>query len=121
MSAGVLSLLFDVARKFPGHTIEIVSGYRSPPYGAPRSKHFRGNAIDLRVRGVRLGAVRDAMWSSHHGIGVGWYPEQNFIHVDHRPGEPDMSWSAKGEGAPYRYHPYWAEKARAGAPAAESN
>jgi uncharacterized protein YcbK (DUF882 family) len=120
MSAGVLGLLADIARKFPGQTIEIISGYRSPPYGAPRSKHFKGNAIDLRVRGVRLTKVRDAIWTSHTGIGVGWYPEQNFIHVDYRPDEPDMSWTAKHEGAPNRYHPYWADKSRREAKAAEA-
>lgn len=121
MSAGVLSLLADLAKKFPGHEIEIISGYRARPYGAPKSKHFKGNAIDLRVRGVKLSRVRDAMWVSHHHMGLGWYPEANFIHVDFRPDEPGIAWSARGEGSPYRYHPGWAYKARKLAKGAESS
>lgn len=112
MSAGVLSLLASLSKKFPGHEIEIISGYRARPYGAPKSKHFKGNAIDLRVRGVKLSKVRDAMWIAHKHMGLGWYPEENFIHVDFRPDEPGIAWSAKGEGAPYRYNPGWAYKAR---------
>jgi uncharacterized protein YcbK (DUF882 family) len=113
MSAGALSLLADVAKRFPARTIEIISGYRSKPYGAPRSKHFKGNAIDMRVRGVKLSAVRDAMWVSHEHIGLGWYPQSNFIHLDFRPGETEIAWSARGEGSRYRYHPSWAYRARA--------
>lgn len=113
MSAGVLSLLADVAKRFPGRTIEVISGYRAKPYGAPKSKHFKGNAIDLRVRGVKLSAVRDAMWVTHQHIGLGWYPESNFIHVDFRPEETEIAWSARGEGAKYRYHPSWAYRAKA--------
>ncbi len=112
LSQGVLAFLADIAQRHHGHVIEIISGYRSPPYGAPRSKHFKGNAIDLRVRGVRLSRVRDGIWISHSGIGVGWYPEQDFIHVDFRPGEKDTAWTAKHEGARYRYHPWWSERAR---------
>jgi uncharacterized protein YcbK (DUF882 family) len=112
LTPGVLAILADISSRYPGRVIEIISGYRSPPYGAPRSKHFKGNAIDLRVRGVKLAKVRDEIWSSHTGIGVGWYPNQRFIHVDSRPNEPDMAWTAKHEGARYRYHPWWSEKAR---------
>jgi uncharacterized protein YcbK (DUF882 family) len=112
LAPGVLTLLEDVARRFPGHVIEIVSGFRAPPYGAPHSKHFQGHAIDLRVRGVKSTVVRDFVWREHKEIGVGYYPHQNFVHVDTRPGEPDMAWTASGEDSPPKYRPSWAYSAR---------
>lgn len=113
MAPGVLALLADIAAHYPGRVIEVVSGYRSPPFGAPHSKHFRGHAIDLRVRGVRLSEVRDLVWTSHTGIGLGYYPSQRFLHVDWRPQEHDVAWTAQHEGAAYRYNPRWARRARA--------
>src|SRR6185436_17652599 len=48
MAPGVLAMLADVAKRWPGRTIEVVSGFRAPPFGAPHSKHFRGHAMDWR-------------------------------------------------------------------------
>jgi uncharacterized protein YcbK (DUF882 family) len=112
MAPGVLALLADVARHWPGRTIEVISGFRAPPFGAPHSKHFRGHAIDLRVQGVRTAALRDYVWKGHHGVGVGHYPETNFVHMDSRPGEPDTAWTAADEEGTPEYHPRWAWKAR---------
>jgi uncharacterized protein YcbK (DUF882 family) len=112
LDPGVLTMLIDVSRKYPGHVIEIVSGYRSPPFGAPHSRHFLGHAIDLRVRGVRTAAVRDYVWREHHGVGVGYYSGENFVHMDTRPGDPDTAWSAHSEDKPPEYNPRWAKRAR---------
>jgi uncharacterized protein YcbK (DUF882 family) len=112
IAPGELALLADVGQHWPGQVIEIVSGFRTPPYGVPHSKHFKGHAIDLRVRGVKLTEVRDTMWREHHGIGLGYYPEQGFVHVDDRDGIPEAAWTSAYEGAEYQYHPYWAERAR---------
>ena len=70
---------------------EIISGYRSPATNAKlvattggvasKSLHVAGMAVDLRVPGRPLAAVRDAAKSLGAG-GVGFYPESNFIHVD---------------------------------------
>jgi uncharacterized protein YcbK (DUF882 family) len=35
IAPGTLSLLVSVAQHWPGRTIDIVSGYRAPPYGKP--------------------------------------------------------------------------------------
>lgn len=109
---GVLALLVDVAQRWPDRVIEIVSGYRAPPFGAPHSRHFQGQAIDLRVRGVRTALVRDFVWRRHHGVGVGHYAAQNFVHIDVRPDEADVAWSAAREDAPPVYDPRWATRAR---------
>jgi uncharacterized protein YcbK (DUF882 family) len=112
MAPGVLAMLADVAHHWPGRTIEVISGYRAAPFGAPHSKHFRGHAIDLRVRGVRTSALRDYVWRGHHEVGVGHYPGTNFVHMDSRPGEPDVAWTGTDEDGTPQYHPRWARRAR---------
>jgi uncharacterized protein YcbK (DUF882 family) len=112
LAPGVLALLADVAHRWPGHVIEVVSGFRAPPFGAPHSKHFAGHAIDLRVHGVRSSAVRDFVWREHREVGVGHYPHENFVHIDSRPGERDMAWTGEGEDGVPQYRPRWAWKAR---------
>ena len=112
MAPGVLAMLADVARRWPNRTIEVISGFRAPPFGAPHSKHFRGHAIDLRVKGVRTAALRDFVWRGHHEVGVGHYPSTNFVHMDSRPGEPDTAWTAANEEGTPVYNPRWATRAR---------
>lgn len=107
---GILRILADVARQYPGRTIEIVSAYRAPPYGVPNSKHFHGRAIDLRVRGVKITEVRDYLFRSHDNVGVGWYRGQNFVHVDYRPGYDKLGWTSPRSGAAYRFHPSWSRR-----------
>jgi uncharacterized protein YcbK (DUF882 family) len=112
LSDSVLGLLADVAKRWPGRIIEIVSGYRAPPFGTRHSRHFAGNAIDLRVKGVRTARVRDFVWREHREVGVGHYAEQDFVHIDSRPGLADTAWSAPREDSPPQYDPRWAKRAR---------
>ena len=70
---------------------EVISGYRSPATnamlaattnGVARSSlHVAGLAIDIRVPGRSLSALRDAARALGRG-GVGYYPASNFVHVD---------------------------------------
>ncbi len=70
---------------------EVISGYRSPATNArlvatstgvaSHSLHVVGMAIDIRVPGRPLRAVRDAAKALRAG-GVGYYPESDFVHVD---------------------------------------
>jgi uncharacterized protein YcbK (DUF882 family) len=72
----------------------VISGYRSPKKNvllrsrggagtgvASHSLHMVGQAIDIRVPGVKLGQLRGAARSLKVG-GVGFYPDLNFVHVD---------------------------------------
>lgn len=71
---------------------EVISGYRCPATNArlrssrgggvaSRSLHMDGRAIDVRLPGVPLADLRDAAMSLNAG-GVGFYPGQQFIHID---------------------------------------
>ena len=70
---------------------EVISGYRSPASNAQmkargrgvasNSLHTEGKAIDVRVPGRRLESVRDAAYALARG-GVGYYPQDGFVHVD---------------------------------------
>jgi len=107
---GALALLADVAAQFPGKPIEYVSVYRSNAEESSTSPHRHGRAIDFRIRGVNPRDIRDYLWRTFRGVGIGWYPEESFIHMDHRPGEKDISWTfIKGENL---YNPGWAAVAR---------
>jgi uncharacterized protein YcbK (DUF882 family) len=103
----VIEVLVDLSQQYPGHVIDIISGYRAPPYGAPNSKHFRGLAVDLRVRDVPIKDVRAYLWGKHDHIGLGHYRHQQFLHIDHRPIEPKIGWDQFGHKGRYRYHPRW--------------
>lgn len=70
---------------------EIVSGYRSPQTNAmlrrngvgaaKHSLHMVGQAIDLRLKGTKLSALRQAAIDSQAG-GVGYYARSRFVHID---------------------------------------
>ncbi|MBL9019552.1 MAG: DUF882 domain-containing protein [Myxococcales bacterium] len=113
---GTLALLADVAARYPGHEIEIISAVRSEPdrtrQGVPHSRHWDGRAIDLRVHGAKLADVRDAMWKGHRHIGVGWYPGAGFIHLDYRPDVGDIAWTQPRPNANNIYHPRWSRVSR---------
>jgi len=91
--------VFDLLHELGG-TLEtdspfhIISGYRSPETNAllrergghgtgvaSQSLHMAGQAIDIRLPGVKLQHLRDAAKSLKIG-GVGFYPDLNFVHVD---------------------------------------
>lgn len=73
---------------------QVISGYRSPRTNAAlraggggqasRSLHMQGRAIDVRLSGVRSSVLRDAALELGRG-GVGYYREQDFVHLDTGP------------------------------------
>ncbi len=74
------------------HPFEIISGYRSPATNqrlrqkgaggvARKSLHMEGRAIDVRLPGTALDALRDVALSQQAG-GVGFYPNDGFVHLD---------------------------------------
>ena len=80
-------LLVGAARPY-----EVISGYRCAATNeslrttrgggvARHSLHMEGRAIDVRLPGVALADLRDAAASLRSG-GVGYYPDQQFVHID---------------------------------------
>lgn len=88
----VIEFLNAVDKRLGGkHRIEIISGFRSRAYNdllrrrgrgvAAGSLHLAGKAIDFRVPGSGLNAVRQAALDLKSG-GVGFYPAAGFVHID---------------------------------------
>lgn len=91
----LFDLLHDVRQALGSEvplTYQIISGYRSPLTNArlrstrsggvaKQSLHMEGKAIDVRLPGVPLAELRDAALSLKAG-GVGYYPHDQFVHID---------------------------------------
>lgn len=105
-----LAMLADIAERYEGKTIEYVSAYRVGRNESATSPHRHAAALDFRIRGVQLRNIRDYLWQAYTHVGVGWYPEGQYIHIDSRPELNDTSWTFL-HGTNH-YHPYWAELAR---------
>ena len=82
------TLLVAIEAHYPGSVIEVVSGYRNVGRHTDRSNHTRGRAIDMRVvvDGKRVDNRRlfEALRSSFAEVGVGYYPNGTFVHLDVR-------------------------------------
>ncbi|OQX06799.1 MAG: hypothetical protein BWK76_25690 [Desulfobulbaceae bacterium A2] len=71
--------------------IHVISGYRSPNYNkrllerghkvAKGSLHLSGRALDIRIPGTDLASLQQTALSLRLG-GVGYYPADNFVHID---------------------------------------
>lgn len=98
----LLQLLAEVSDHFGGRTIVVVSGYReyTPRQFTRYSRHNVGRAVDFRVVGVPNEVLRDFCMTLT-GVGVGYYPNSTFVHLDNRgyrsawvdysqPGEPPI-------------------------------
>lgn len=105
-----LAMLADLAERYEGKTIEFVSAYRVQRGESRTSPHRDARAIDFRIRGASLREIRDYLWRTYSEVGIGWYPGEQFVHMDSRPTMHDTAWTFAA-GANH-YHPYWAEVAR---------
>jgi uncharacterized protein YcbK (DUF882 family) len=69
----------------------VISGYRSMKTNAlllkrgkgaaKNSYHLKGQAIDIRIPGLRTSVLRRAASGMQKG-GVGYYPRRSFVHID---------------------------------------
>lgn len=110
MSQRTLAMLADVADRYEGKTIEFVSAYRASREESRTSPHRHARALDFRIRGEKLRDIRDYLWRNYREVGIGWYPDGQFIHMDARPTMHDTAWTFLHGNNKYR--PYWAELAR---------
>jgi uncharacterized protein YcbK (DUF882 family) len=79
-------LLYVIGHHFGDRAISIVAGYRAPKIakekGNPRSPHKAGLACDFKIDGVELTALRDYVRNTFEKVGVGYYPNSGFVHLD---------------------------------------
>jgi hypothetical protein len=94
-------VLAKIAQAFPGRALRLYSAYR--PSGHT-SLHRLGRAVDLAVDGVGNERLH-AFCRSLRFIGCGYYPNNQFVHLDLRPhGSPEVTWvDAAAPGEPSRY------------------
>jgi len=87
----LLAIQNEVGHENP---ITLISGYRSKSTNemlrrkirkvAKNSYHIKGMAVDLRIKGISTGALRQIAIHQKAG-GVGYYPSKGFIHLDTGP------------------------------------
>jgi uncharacterized protein YcbK (DUF882 family) len=90
--------LSRICDQYPGHRIDLVSGFRF--HERDSSRHFHASAMDIRIKDVSIRELYDFAQTLDVGVanegalGVGIYPTSQFIHVDFRaPGEPSYRWT----------------------------
>ena len=108
MNPRLMRLLYQTGKHWPGKRLEVVSGYRHPTVAKnPRSPHMQGAACDFRVEGVKAAELRDYLRRAFEKVGVGYYPNSSFVHLDVRK-ERSAFWidySGPGERAVYSANP----------------
>ncbi|HEY3496184.1 MAG TPA: LysM peptidoglycan-binding domain-containing protein [Polyangiaceae bacterium] len=98
----LLRLLVRVSDTFGGRTLYIVSGYRSSSYFAD-SRHKSSEAVDFSIVGVPNVVLRQYLLLLDD-VGVGYYPNSSFVHLDVR--GCSMQWvDYAGPGEPPRRSP----------------
>ena len=106
MHPRLAEIVARVTEAFGRQNVDVISGFRAPPFGAAHSKHFLGRAMDLRLPGIPSRKLAAWVWKNFRGVGVGVYPKQDFVHIDVR--DVDVRWldtSLHGESAHARYFP----------------
>ncbi len=111
MHPRLANLLYEVAKHFDWKRIEIVAGYRAPRVakqkGNPRSPHKQGIACDFRVSGISSTELRDFVRTAFDKVGIGWYPNSDFVHLDvgRRVSAFWIDYSGPGQRAKYSKNP----------------
>ncbi len=89
-----LSRIHDHFDKKP---LVLVSGFRAAigsTVERTSSRHYHASAADFRIKDVSITEIRKYAESLDMGnMGIGIYPNSQFVHVDFRaPGEPSFRW-----------------------------
>jgi uncharacterized protein YcbK (DUF882 family) len=97
----LIHMLQRVAERYPGHTIEIISGVRTRKKGQKISKHNVGRAVDFRVQGIPRKELYQFI-KQLPKTGAGYYPNSVFVHMDVR--DRKANWTdMAGPGERARY------------------
>jgi uncharacterized protein YcbK (DUF882 family) len=108
MNPRLIRLLYTTGRHWPGRRVEVISGYRHPSVAKnPHSPHMKGLACDIHVAGVTNTDLRDYLRRTFQKVGVGYYPNSSFVHLDVRKDRSAfwIDYSGPGERAMYSEKP----------------
>ena len=91
MDPALFDWMVSLQERLGGDEFHIISGYRAPKTNAAmrregrgvakKSYHMKGQAIDLRMPGVKTSDIRDLARTDQLG-GVGYYSKSDFVHID---------------------------------------
>jgi uncharacterized protein YcbK (DUF882 family) len=104
MNPRLVRLLYQTGRHWPGKRIEVISGFRNPTVAKnPHSPHMKGVACDFRVAGVKNTELRDYLRGNMKKVGIGYYPNSSFVHLDVRKDRSAfwIDYSGPGERSQY--------------------
>jgi uncharacterized protein YcbK (DUF882 family) len=81
-----------------GRAIQILSGYRCVTHntkigGEKRSLHIAGRAADIQIEGFDTKQTLEACLAIPELTGIGYYPDEHFVHVDTRPTKTRATWA----------------------------
>jgi uncharacterized protein YcbK (DUF882 family) len=99
----LIRLLVQVSDHFGGRKLYIISGFRAAGgFTRESSRHVEGKAIDFRMDRVSNTDLRDYC-RQLPDVGVGYYPNSTFIHLDTRSESAYwVDYSRSGEAPRYR-------------------
>ena len=107
MSTRLAQLIYEVDKHFDFKRILVVAGYRAPRVarekGNPKSPHKKGLACDFRIDGVANAELRDFVRNAFARVGVGYYPNSDFVHLDVRQKQSAFWIDLSGPGERARY------------------
>jgi uncharacterized protein YcbK (DUF882 family) len=90
--------LSRICDHYAGRRVDLVSGFRF--HERDSSRHFHASAMDIRIKEVSIRELYDYAQTLDVGVenegalGIGIYPNSQFIHLDFRaPGEPSYRWT----------------------------
>jgi len=78
----LIRLLAKVSGHFGNRSIRIVSGYRTRSFYED-SRHKLSRAVDFSIPGIDNVTLRDYLRTLNQ-VGVGYYPNSSFVHLDVR-------------------------------------
>jgi uncharacterized protein YcbK (DUF882 family) len=88
MAPRLAALIYETAKHFEFKLITLYDGYRAPSVarqkGNTKSPHKKGIAADFRIQDVDNKTLRDFLYTTFDGVGVGYYPNSTFVHLDVR-------------------------------------
>ena len=87
------AILSTIYEHFGRQRIDLVSGFRNQTN--EKSRHYHASAMDIRVPGVSTRTLYQYAQTLDTGdMGIGRYPNSDFVHVDFRaPGEKSYRWT----------------------------